>query len=109
MRCPHCCCTRSEVAETRRHNDTIFRRRVCCDCGKSFVTREAIESGMTSTPRAKRPHHGPAAGGAVERKVAAVSRAPAPAPVAATSFALHAVWSKPAPQARDSQFPASSH
>jgi len=43
--CPLCRTDHSKVLETRRHDDQVFRRRLC-ECGEKFITREYAKAGM---------------------------------------------------------------
>ena len=60
MKCPHCHHPKSGVVETRALANTIWRRRSCHDCGKSWVTQESRADRMplgihAATRQAQKP------------------------------------------------------
>lgn len=47
MNCPHCGVGgRQTVLETRTLDATIYRRRTCGGCGKTYVTEETAPPGL---------------------------------------------------------------
>ena len=44
MRCPHCHSDHNRVNDSRRRDGTIWRRRVCSDCGAKFTSYEVLAS-----------------------------------------------------------------
>lgn len=47
MNCPHCQSPATGlILETRKHEDDVYRRRACANCGKSVITREHAEAAL---------------------------------------------------------------
>ena len=47
MNCPFCGSNQVEVADSRRTEENVFRRRRCLTCNQIFKTREIYESRYT--------------------------------------------------------------
>ena len=48
MNCPYCHSEKTHVDRTRKHENVIFRWRICEDCGKAFTTEETKCDGKPS-------------------------------------------------------------
>jgi transcriptional regulator NrdR family protein len=47
MKCPHCSAsTKAKVMESRPHDGQVYRRRICGQCFKTFVSCEDAPSGL---------------------------------------------------------------
>lgn len=44
MICPYCKSEKTHIESTRKHQNVIFRWRICQDCGKGFTTEETRSS-----------------------------------------------------------------
>jgi transcriptional regulator NrdR family protein len=51
MNCPTCKSERSLVMETRRADESIWRRRCCRGCGRHYVTQELSAERMPPRER----------------------------------------------------------
>ena len=40
MTCPYCGCSDTRIVDSRKREDSVFRRRECIECGKRFNTIE---------------------------------------------------------------------
>ena len=40
MTCPYCGCSDTRIVDSRKREDSVFRRRKCIECGKRFNTIE---------------------------------------------------------------------
>ena len=40
MTCPSCGCSDTRIVDSRKREDSVFRRRECIECGKRFNTIE---------------------------------------------------------------------
>ena len=55
MNCPNCnSSNKSHVVDTRRHPDSVRRRRECPDCGHRFTTHEIAASELEKLQRWER-------------------------------------------------------
>jgi transcriptional regulator NrdR family protein len=54
MNCPHCAHDSTKITETRTNADSIWRRRKCDACRKSFVSTETTEPGLVMPPELNR-------------------------------------------------------
>ena len=40
MTCPYCGCGYTKIVDSRKREDSVFRRRECMECGNRFNTME---------------------------------------------------------------------
>lgn len=62
MKCMKCGHEKSIVLETRGDDESLYRRRACKSCGKSFKTAERLYDGKipdTRAPRERQAAAGP--------------------------------------------------
>ena len=63
MKCMKCGHEKSIVLETRGDDESLYRRRACKSCGKSFKTVEQLHDGPIPDKRPPRERHAQAGPG----------------------------------------------